>query len=112
MKPLITTIAIVAMTLIGSTPKAEARNHHPHGYATSIYISGYRSCGTPIYTERYLIGYNRCGMPIWGYRIVSGPYGYVAPILPSIRYQAVRVCPPSYPHYKSGGSGRSTHYRR
>ncbi len=66
MKTIITTIAIAAFTLLGAAPQAEARSHH----SSRIYISGYRSCGTPVYTERYFIGYDHCGKPIWGTRVV------------------------------------------
>ena len=61
------TAAIAALTLFGVAPSAEARHKHSKSY---VYVSGYRSCGTPVYTERYLRGYDRCGYPVWGYRTV------------------------------------------
>jgi hypothetical protein len=70
MKTIITTIAIAALTLLGAAPQAEARSHH----SSRIYISGYRSCGTPVYTERYFIGYDHCGNPLWGTRVIRRHY--------------------------------------
>jgi hypothetical protein len=90
---------IAALTLFGVAPSAEAR----HKYSKShVYVSGYRSCGTPIYTERYLIGHDRCGYPVWGYRTVQR---YCPP--PREYYRPPAVCPPpvvyppAYPYYNS-----------
>ena len=78
MKSTIISLTIAAFALIAAAPKAEARSH-----ANRIYISGYTSCGTPIYTERYFIGYDHCGNPIWGHRTIRPAYRerprYVAP---------------------------------
>lgn len=99
------TAAIAALTLIGATPSAEARSRHKH-YNNHVYVSGYRSCGTPIHTERYLIGYDRCGYPVWGYRTVKRycppPRAHCPPPRPS--HYRPAVCPPSYPYY--GGHPR------
>lgn len=70
MKTIAITLAIAALALLGTAPQAEARSHH----SSRVYISGYRSCGTPIYMERYFIGYDRCGNPVWGQRPVRQSY--------------------------------------
>lgn len=77
MKTVFTAFAIAAVALLGSTTQAEARSHKAP--ASYTYISGYRSCGTPIYTQKYFIGYDHCGRPLWGYRIVSPPRYHRAP---------------------------------
>ncbi|MEO7099519.1 MAG: hypothetical protein ABI162_09180 [Luteolibacter sp.] len=69
MKSTIISLTIAAFTLIAAAPKAEA-----HSHANRIYISGYTSCGAPIYTERYFIGYDHCGNPIWGHRTIRPAY--------------------------------------
>jgi hypothetical protein len=87
MKAILTTLAITALTLLGAAPQAEARQHH----SSRIYISGYLSCGAPIYKERYFVGYDRCGDPIWRTRVIRQEYRPV--VRP--RYTA---CPaPYYP---------------
>ena len=99
MKSKIIKLAVAAFALMAAVPNAEAR------HSTSVYISGYRSCGTPIYTERYLIGYDHCGRPIWGYRTVRN----YAPVV--VRRPYVAPCPPPprcygpsrYDRYGSGG---------
>lgn len=82
MKVIVTTLALTLITLIGTTTEAEARSH-----SGRIYISGYRSCGTPIYSERYFIGYDHCGRPVWGARLVRQHYR------PAIRRPYVAPCP-------------------
>ena len=105
MKTLLVTLGIAALALVGTAPKAEA-----HGYRSTVYISGYRSCGTPIYKERYFIGYDRWGRPVWGTRIVRRDYRpvvrtrYVAPCPPPVRYYPA-------PHYGGGFSVQAT-FRR
>ncbi len=64
-----TTILLTMATLLltmGLAPRADARHER-----STVYISGYRSCGTPIYAMRYWVGYDRCGRPIWKYRVLS-----------------------------------------
>jgi len=93
MKAIITTFAIAAFTLLGAAPQAEAKPHH----SSRIYISGYRSCGTPIYTERYFIGYDRCGEAIWGTRLVREEYREERVYRPVVRERYVEHCPePDY----------------
>jgi hypothetical protein len=92
MKTTITAIALAITCMIGSAPQAEARHYHRHGHQGQVYISGYRSCGTPVYTERYVIRYKRCGAPVWGYRRVAAPRAYCPP--PPPRYHVVPACPP------------------
>jgi hypothetical protein len=96
---LIITAAIAAITLLGVSPSAEARSYHKHP-KSHVYVSGHRSCGTPIYTERYLIRYDRCGYPVWGYRTVQR---YCPP--PREYYRPRVLCEPSSPYY--GGRPRS-----
>lgn len=97
MKTWITTIAIAALTLSVGTSNAEARSHHRSESSRSVYISGYRSCGTPIYTERILVGYDRRGYPVWEYRVVEAPRYYRPE--PGPRYYSAPVCPPPRPSY-------------
>jgi len=93
MKTTITSLAIAAFALLGSTPQAEAGSR----YSSRVYISGYQSCGTPIYTERYFIGYDHCGRPIWGTRIVRH---YARPV---VRHRYVEPCRPVYHGHRDHG---------
>lgn len=86
MKTIITSLAIAALALLGTTPQAEARSHH----SSRVYISGHRACGTPIYSERYFVGYQPCGTPIWRTRVVRHHYR------PVVRPRYVAPCPPPY----------------
>ena len=89
----ITSIVVAALALLGAVPVAEARSC---GAPTSyVYISGYRSCGTPVYTERFLIRRDRYGRPVWGYRVVSAPRPYVPPIVrpPVYRTRCAAIVP-------------------
>jgi hypothetical protein len=101
MKTGIITAAIATIALLGSSPQGEARPHRGH-HSGSTYVSGYRSCGTPIYQQRYISHYQRCGTPYWKTRYVAPPrqYYYRAPVCPP----PVPVCPPTYYH---GGYPRS-----
>jgi hypothetical protein len=111
-KTIATTIAIAALALLGAAPQADARSRSSH--ASRIYVSGHRSCGTPIYMERYFIGYDRCGNPIWGQRPVRHSYR------PPVRYQ--EHCAPHHsnpyrsgyrePSYRSGGFVVQGHFGR
>jgi|SRR6478672_11341916 len=89
MKATIAHLTIAALALFGAIPQAEARSHQRN----TIYISGYRSCGTPIYMERYFIGYDHCGNEIWGKRIVAQ----------ECRPRYVAPCPPPAYRYSGGG---------
>lgn len=75
MKTIALTLGIAALGLFGTAPTVEARgyNHNRGHVASHVHVSGHRSCGTPIYTERYLVGYDRRGFPVWGYRQVVHP---------------------------------------
>ena len=105
MKSCIVTSAIAALVLFGASHQADARSHRGrgHGHSNHAYVSGYRSCGTPVYTERYLIGYSRCGDPVWGYRRVSAPRPYCTP--PRPRYYEAPACPPPRPYYDGCSNG-------
>lgn len=98
----LTSIAIAAIALLGATLSADARPHRGHD-SGHVYISGYRSCGTPVYTERYVRRYDRCGYPVWGYRVVPAPARYCPPPRRHY-YRHPADCPPPYPHY--GGHRR------
>jgi hypothetical protein len=88
--------------LVAAAPVAEARHpHRGHHHASHVHISGYRSCGTPVYQERYVRSYRRCGTPVWGYRVFRpyrdyhhAPRHYYYP-------RPVPVCPPP-PCYERG----------
>jgi hypothetical protein len=101
MKKTIFTFAIAAFSMLAATPEADARSHRGH-HSNHVYVSGYRSCGTPIYTERYVIRHRpRCGTPVWGYRVVPAPVRYAPP---HRRHYRPAVCPPHhpYPHRRGG----------
>ena len=100
MKSWITTLAVAAIAFLGATPNAEARQHRHRHAESYIYVSGYRSCGTPIYSERYLVGYDRWGHPIWKHRKVKAPRHYRR--APQPRYYAAPVCPPPARPYYGG----------
>ena len=90
MKSIIPTFAIAAMTFLGLAPELQARDHH---HDSRVYISGYRSCGTPVYSERYFIGYDHCGEPVWGVRPSRQE------CRPVVRERYIAPCPP--PRYRS-----------
>jgi hypothetical protein len=101
MKKLIPTSFIAALALVTAAPVAEAR--HPHRgshHATHVYISGYRSCGTPVYQERYIRSYRRCGTPVWGYRVVNPPRYHVRAPRYYYHPQPIPVCPPPPGYYR------------
>ena len=68
MKTIITTALVTLLCWTGSATQADAR---PHRHSSRVYISGYMSCGTPI----------------WRTRAVRAPYRprYVAPCPPPYR---------------------------
>ena len=102
MKTGIITAVIAALTLIGTTTQSEARPHRKHSYSNQVYVSGYRSCGTPIYQQRYVSPYQSCGKSYYRTRYVAPPrHYYRAPVCPPpVRYcpPPVQVCPPTYYH--------------
>jgi hypothetical protein len=103
MKAILTTFAIATLALLGSAPEVQARPYHHSG--SRVFVSGHRSCGTPIYSERYLIGYDHCGAPIWGVRAVR--HSYHRPVAQP-RY--VEPCQPRYrgsSHHGHSGHRRS-----
>ncbi|NJM36951.1 MAG: hypothetical protein HC845_03220 [Akkermansiaceae bacterium] len=69
MKTIVTTLTITVIALFSVAPIAEARGHR-----SKIYISGYTSCGSPIYYERYFVGYDDCGQEIWQVRRIRQAY--------------------------------------
>jgi len=101
MKTAILTSVLAALAMVAAAPTADARSHRGH-HSSHVYVSGYRSCGTPIHTERYVMRYRpRCGSPVWGYRVVPAPVRYCPP---PRRYYRQSACPPPYP-YRHGRSG-------
>ncbi len=103
MKTILTTVAIAALALLGAAPEAQARPYHQSG---RVYVSSYRSCGTPVYSERYFVGYDHCGEPIWRVRSVRQPY-----YRPAVRTRYVAPCPPPYRGgYRDPHSGYGRHY--
>lgn len=97
MKAIITVLSVAVLALLGTTTQAEARSHRK-APASHTYVSGYRSCGTPIYTQKYFVGYDQCGHAIWRYRILPAPHVHRAPSYGNQGYR------PSYP-VRSGHSG-------
>lgn len=100
MKTSIITAIIASITLLGTAPEGGARPHRGH-HGGNVYVSGYRSCGTPIYQERYVSHYKRCGKPYWKTRSYCPPQPryyrapvYRAPVCPP----PVPYCPPTYYH--------------
>jgi hypothetical protein len=93
MKTGIITAAITAFTLFGTTLQSDARPHRGH-YNAPVYVSGYRSCGTPIYQQRYISHYRRCGTPVWVVRHVAPPRHHYH--RPPVYVAPVPVCPPPY----------------
>jgi hypothetical protein len=91
---------IAAITVLAVAPQAQAR----HPKKSRVYVSEYRSCRAPVYTERYLIGYDECGNPVWGSRNIRREY---RPVIVQERY--IAPCPRPYyqprPQY-------SNHYER
>ena len=60
--------ALLVPLFLSSTASAQ----HCRSMPTYTYVSGYTSCGKPIYTKRVTIGYNCQGYPI--YRYYAVPY--------------------------------------
>ncbi len=70
MKTLLTlSVALIGFLGIGAG-EVEARHYHQNG---NVYVSGYLSCGTPIYSQRVFTGYDRCGYPVYVVRRVTVP---------------------------------------
>ena len=87
-------IATAALALFAAAPVTEAAPCGRSLPRSHVYVSGYRSCGTPVYTERYCIGFRHCGAPIWRYRVVSAPRRvYCAPPRP-LPCRPRYTCPP------------------
>jgi hypothetical protein len=94
MKRTLGILAVIAsLCVLPGTAKA--------GHSNNVYISGYRSCGTPIYTERVLVGYDHYRRPVYQYRTVqyrTAPVyhgGYVRSDYRGERYDP-RCEPPRY----------------
>jgi len=73
MKKLLMLLTVLAAGVIAA-PSVEARPYHNHG--TQTYVSGYTSCGCPIYKQRYIVRYDHCGNPIYAYRVLPVSHGH------------------------------------
>lgn len=112
MKTAFAAFAIAALAFAGTASRAEAQSHCGSGPSSYTYVSGYRSCGTPIYTQKYFAGYDHCGRVIWKYRVISPPVQY-RPVSrnyhhapPQYNYGHSRSYVQSYPSHYRGGSCR------
>ncbi len=76
MKKILTLIAAIALTFLGTSVQSEARPHHGyHAPSSTVFVSGYRY-GRPVYTEKYFVGYDRRGRPVFHYRTIQPRGGY------------------------------------
>jgi len=66
MKTLLSTLSAIALSLTVMPTTAEAGVKVRIG-SSKTYVSGYASCGTPIYTKRVVRGFNRYHKPIYSY---------------------------------------------
>lgn len=64
MKKIFTYISIITAAFLFAANSAEARTY-PYGGIT--YISGYASCGSPIYTKKVIVNHDRYGKPVYKY---------------------------------------------
>jgi hypothetical protein len=107
MKKALGLIAFAVAALSGLSATAEAGHS-----SSSTYVSGYTSCGTPIYTQRILVGYDRYQRPIYQYRTLP-PRSRQAPVYHGGGYQHYqpryepryqpRYEPACDPRYAGGG---------
>lgn len=97
--------AVASLSVFPATAQA--------GHSSSTtYVSGYTSCGTPIYTQRVLVGYDRYRRPIYQYRTLPPRYRQ-EPVYYGGGYQRYEPrCEPRYvpryepacdPRYAGGG---------
>ncbi|WP_143157579.1 MULTISPECIES: hypothetical protein [Rubritalea] len=116
MKTISTLLALLAMVLVYQPSEAQAGR-----YDTSIYtyVSGYASCGCPLYTKRVFARYDRYGRPVYTYysqpivhrcgqgaaiRVQYGNYGYYRNYYPYYYYRGHRS------HYQHGGYRHHRHH--
>jgi len=66
MKKVVTLFAVLAALFAYVPQSVEARSSTSR-ISVSTYVSGYSSCGCPIYTKRVLSHYNRYGRPVYNY---------------------------------------------
>lgn len=104
---ILTTLIAAATIFVAATPAADAQRYHRHQHhqhqSSHIFVSGYHSCGTPIYTERYIIRYDRYRRPVYGHRVIRHRRHHH--VRPAPRGYRVAPCPP--PRYHHGHHGRS-----
>jgi hypothetical protein len=100
-KHLALSLVLGALAWLGVPSAATAGDygrHYGHGHGghhqNHVFISGYRSCGTPIHTERYLIRHDRRGYPVWGHRVVHIHHHRPLPPPPVFVGRPVYVPPP------------------
>jgi hypothetical protein len=101
MKKIITATVATVLAMLAAAPLADARPYRGAVPSSHIYISSYRSCGTPVYTERYFIRHDRRGYPVWGYRTVAYRTHHYRSHRPAPRYHHVPVCPPPVRYHRS-----------
>ncbi|MGD7654122.1 MAG: hypothetical protein ACQCXQ_12955 [Verrucomicrobiales bacterium] len=82
MKTIITSLISASFLILGSTTASAQyctiyKSHHGSHYIESyVYISGYRSNGTPIYVKRHRVGTDRHGHPRWKNTVIHNPVRY------------------------------------
>lgn len=112
MKKILTYLSVLSTAFLFTPNTAEAQ-HCSSG--TTTYISGYTSCGSPMYTQRILVSYDCYGRPIYTYR--SLPVVYRQPVVHYSHrnsYQPVRHYTPQYSShggYNSYNSCNNSGYR-
>lgn len=63
-------LILAAVLLTGGLALPAAAQHHGHqGHDTEVFISGYHSCGTPIYAKRVHNGRYQRIAPLTGYEL-------------------------------------------
>lgn len=64
MKKILTYLSILTAAFLFTPNSAEAR---PHSHGSTTYVSGYSSCGCPMYTKKVFVRHGQCGTPIYSY---------------------------------------------
>jgi len=68
MKKLITLLSVITAGFALSPMSADARPSHSHSRPASVvYVSGYASCGSPIYMKKVFSHYDRYGRAVYTY---------------------------------------------
>ena len=111
MKKILTYLSVLSTAFLFTPNTAEAQ-HCSSG--TTTYISGYTSCGSPIYTQKIFLRYDCYGRPVYTYR--SLPVVYRQPVVHYSHRSSYRPEPHydthrGYNSYRGHGShgGYSSH---